>query len=617
MSQDDRRVRLFKTQLKYENDIVTARQKARRLCQALGFDGQDQSRVATALSELARNAYQYAGSGAVEFFVSTDDNQTLFISVVDSGPGVADLDSILDGSYVSRTGMGIGLSGSKMLVDLFDVESTPKRGTRVTIGKRLPPRARAFSREELGLLSEKLIAGPPETAFEEIRNQNRDLIAALEELGARRQELSELNRELAETNRGVVALYAELDEKAASLQRANEVKTSFLANMTHEFRTPLSSIISLTRLLLQEVDGPLSDEQTRQVNFIRDSGEALLSLVNDLLDIAKVEAGKVALHPSKFTIGELMGGIRGMFRPIMGSDSSIELAVDWIGEYPELETDQGKLSQILRNLVSNAIKFTEKGRVSAFAQCDAQWVRITISDTGIGIDPKHLESIFEDFSQVPSPTQRRSQGTGLGLPLSRKLARLLGGNLRVESGPEQGSTFILEIPRVYSGSREGVLIEASAPRADAAAAKADAPKNSRAGPSFRVLVIDDDEASRYLIKSLLGAEFDAEFLEESTGPGGLATAIAETPDLVLLDLGMPEMDGFEVLRRMRLNGATKETPVIINTSRPLSTVENEALRKATAGVLSKERGDSAESLGDLRRALANAGFDYGARRDDA
>ncbi len=592
---------LFKIAIKYEPDIVTARQRTRRISELLGFDQQDQARLATAVSELARNVHQYAGGGKVEFFFNVNPPQTLFVRVSDSGPGIQDLDAVLGGMYVSPTGMGVGLTGTRKLMDEFELTSSTA-GTVVIIGKYLDRRARLLTKEDLGVLMGQLIAKQSGSPFEEIQNQNRDLLNALEEVRAAKEELAQLNNELAETNRGVVALYAELDEKAASLQRANEVKTSFLSNMTHEFRTPLGSIISLTRILLDRVDGPLTAEQEKQVNYIRKSSEGLLELVNDLLDLAKVEAGKVSINASEFHVDELLSGLRGLFRPIMGADSNLELTIETEGAEFEIVTDQAKLSQILRNLISNAIKYTERGSVRVRAHRGGNdRIHFSVSDTGIGIAPDHLETIFEDFSQVDSKLQKKQKGTGLGLPLSRKLARLLGGEIRVESQEGKGSVFHLSLPRIYGGGQEGVLFSSEEPAPDV---------TSMASDKFRVLIVDDDEPSRYVLRSLVMREISADFFEAENGRLGLDAIRTWKPDVVFLDLTMPILDGFEVLRQLKEQPENASLPVIVNTAKALSSYEQDYLEKNAIAVVSKDRLDEEKARSEIRESLRRAGFDY-------
>ncbi len=261
-----------------------------------------------------------------------------------------------------------------------------------------------------------------------------------------------LNRELEDTNRGVVALYAELDERADYLRRASELKTKFLSNVSHEFRTPLNSVISLARLLMDRVDGDLNAEQMKQVRFIESSARDLQEMVNDLLDLAKVEAGKIRIRPKEFEIHELFSALKGMLKPLLADNNSVELNFEDAQDLPKLYTDEGKVSQILRNLISNALKFTPSGhvRVSAELQGD-NFVLFCVEDTGIGIPGEHHEDIFREFSQVENPLQDRHRGTGLGLPLCRNLALLLGGKIWLESEPGQGSRFYVALPVIYVG----------------------------------------------------------------------------------------------------------------------------------------------------------------------
>jgi signal transduction histidine kinase len=258
-------------------------------------------------------------------------------------------------------------------------------------------------------------------------------------------ELEALAQELAETNNGVVALYAELDDRAEQLRQASDLKSRFLSYMSHEFRTPLGSITSLANILLSRMDGELSEEQARQVGFIRDSASELTEMVNDLLDLAKVEAGRIVISPDWFEMVDLFSTLRGMFRPIVDS-KSIELVFEPPVGAPRLFTDHKKLSQVLRNLISNSLKFTQEGTVRVGASSDGDHVVFTVVDTGIGIAENHQQMLFQDFVQIDSPLQRRLRGTGLGLSLSRKLTELLGGQIGVRSQLGAGSTFWVRIP---------------------------------------------------------------------------------------------------------------------------------------------------------------------------
>ena len=262
-------------------------------------------------------------------------------------------------------------------------------------------------------------------------------------------ELEALGQELAETNNGVVALYAELDDRAEQLRQASDLKSRFLSYMSHEFRTPLGSITSLASILLSRMDGELTEEQARQVGFIRDSASELTEMVNDLLDLAKVEAGRIVISPDWFEMVDLFSTLRGMFRPIVDSQS-IELVFEPPVGMPRLYTDHKKLAQVLRNLISNSLKFTPEGTVRVGAHGDGDHVVFTVTDTGIGIAENHQRMLFQDFVQIDSPIQRRLRGTGLGLSLSRKLTELLGGQIGVRSQLGEGSSFWVRIPAHFA-----------------------------------------------------------------------------------------------------------------------------------------------------------------------
>ena len=255
-----------------------------------------------------------------------------------------------------------------------------------------------------------------------------------------------LRAELEETNQGVLALYAELDIQAEQLRQASDLKSRFLSYMSHEFRTPLGSILSITGLLTDELDGPLSAEQHRQVTFISTATRELSDMVDDLLDLAKIEAGRISISPAWFDMLDLFTALRGMFRPIVDA-TAVDLIFEEPTGLPRLYTDDKKLAQILRNFISNALKFTAQGEVRVSAQLYGDdRIRFAVRDTGIGIAAELLDTLFEDFTQVDSPLQKRFRGTGLGLSLCKRFAMLLGGEVGVHSEPGEGSTFFVVIP---------------------------------------------------------------------------------------------------------------------------------------------------------------------------
>jgi signal transduction histidine kinase/CheY-like chemotaxis protein len=706
--------RVVTVALKFEDDVVLARQRARQLARLLGFDAQDQTRIATAVSEIARNAFRYAGGGKVEFGIEGRTPPQLFeIVVSDEGPGISRLPDILEGVYRSSTGMGLGIIGARRLMDQFEIASAPGQGTRVVLRKLLPPGSPVLEPPRMAALGEELAREVPRGPLEEIQRQNQELIHALDELRRRQDELEHLNRELEDTNRGVVALYAELDEKADHLRRADELKSRFLSNMSHEFRTPLNSILALSHLLLDRIDGPLTPEQAKQVTFIRQGASALTELVNDLLDLAKVEAGKITVRPVEFEVENMFGALRGMLRPLLVNESLL-LVFEPADTLPPLYTDEGKVSQILRNFISNALKYTERGevRVRATLGPGGESVSFEVADTGIGIPLDEQERIFEEFVQVENPLQHRVKGTGLGLPLSRRLAELLGGEVRVASTVGVGSTFTASIPCTYVPKtrpseeaelvleeRAGrpVLVVENDPRAlsiydrylrdstfrmvpartlrDARralavetphvivldvllegedtwkfladlktrAATRDIPvivvssvDDRRKGFALgadaygvkpvtgswllgelerltgegrvpEVLIIDDDDVARYVLKRLL-SHVRCAITEMPNGTDGLRTARDLRPDIVFLDLTMPDISGADVLARLKEDPVTAPIPVVVVTSRILEPEELTELESRAVAVLSKDQTSREDAVSLIQETWVKAGL---------
>jgi signal transduction histidine kinase len=273
-----------------------------------------------------------------------------------------------------------------------------------------------------------------------------DLRPLAEQLADAQAQVAALSAELDETNRGVLALYGELDMQADALRHANELKSRFLAYMSHEFRTPLGAIQSITRLLIDRLDGPLTEEQDRQVRFIQHTALEFSEMVNDLLDLAKVEAGRIDVSPAWFDMVDLFAALRGMFKPVLTNPDVVLVFEDPV-DVPMVFNDDRKLAQILRNYISNALKFTQRGEVRVAARrTDDGQVVFSVADTGIGIAKEYHHAIFQDFSQIDSPIQKSLRGTGLGLSLSRRLAELLDGHVSMDSAPDRGSTFYVTIP---------------------------------------------------------------------------------------------------------------------------------------------------------------------------
>jgi signal transduction histidine kinase/ActR/RegA family two-component response regulator len=548
-------LRLLSVGIRAEHDVVACRQRARQIAALCGFGLQDQARIATAASEIARNAYNYAAPGRAEFIVEGETApQVLTIRITDQGPGIAELDRILAGQYQSQTGMGAGLVGAQRLMDRFTIDSSPGAGTVVELRKLLPAQAPLLTPAMAGDIGARLAALPTDATLTEVQQQNRELLTALAELKARQEELLQLTRELEDTNRGVVALYAELDEKAGHLRRADEMKSRFLSNMSHEFRTPLSSIRALSKLLLDRVDGELTGEQEKQVNFILRGAEDLSELVNDLLDLAKIEAGKIDIRPSSFAVSDLFSALRGMLRPLLVSDS-VRLEFDETGQLPDLYTDEAKLSQIVRNFISNALKFTDAGevRVSAAVLPAEGAVRVSVRDTGVGIPEASQLLVFEEFTQIENRLQQRVKGTGLGLPLCRKLASLLGGRVELESALGVGSTFSVVLPLRCAPPQAGGEASASAP-----ASREDADRR------LPVLVVEDEESTCLLYQRfLLGSAFRPVFAASVREAD--AQWLAQPPVAVLLDVSLKGEDSWRWLTDIKNDPRRGAVPVVLAT----------------------------------------------------
>ena len=535
--------------VRHDQDVVTARQRAVHVAQLLGLDVSEQTRIATAVSEIVRNAFRYAKGGTITFEIDEQQQpQCLVIRVTDRGPGIPNLEEVMSGRYRSPTGMGLGLAGARRLMDRFALESSPS-GTSVTLSKFLPEllpvtldRARA--------IAETVAQRRPGSLLEEIQTQNQELLRALDELQNKQQELVRLNRELEDTNRGVVALYAELDEKADHLRRADELKSRFLSNMTHEFRTPVNSIIGLSNLLLEDYQREGRDP-TPEVVYIRQAAEQLSEFVNDLLDLAKVEAGKTILRPVGFAVDDLFGALRGMLKPLL-LNQSVALIFEDANHIAPLYTDEGKVSQILRNLISNALKFTERGevRIAVSSADEGDTIIFSVSDTGIGIAADDQPKIFEEFAQLEHRLQRRVRGTGLGLPLSRRLAELLGGSLTVESEPGVGSTFSLTIPSHLPAARPPASIDW-------------VPERGKAP----LLLIEDAPDAQYLYEKVLRTSSFQVYPALTIAEAEVALD-RMAPAIIVLDIVLGGEHAWDMLSRLRRDERTSKTPIVVVSSLP-------------------------------------------------
>ncbi len=541
---------IMKVGVRYEQDIVLARQRARQIAREIGLDTVTQARISTSVSEIARNAFQYAGGGEVELLLRGDDNsQALVIVIRDQGPGIAHLKEILDNRFTSRTGMGRGLLGARRLMDDLRVETGPGQGTVVTMLKTLPAKLPAVTAEMVAGIAEKLQKAQPENPFAEIQQQNQELLQAYQQLKMKQEELERLNQELEDTNRGVLALYAEIDERSTRVRLDSEIRARFFSGMSHELRTPINSILSLSRLLLDRADGDLTKEQERQVFYIKAASESLSGLINDLLDISRFQAGKITPHISEFTVEQVFSTLKGMIRPLLGN-SSVNLVFAESAGLPVLRTDEGKISQVLRNLAANAVKFTEAGevRIAAGPGPERGTICFSVADTGIGIAPEDLDRIFEEYVQLPTTLPEKMRGSGLGLALSRKLVEFLGGTISVESTVGSGSKFSFQIPVDFS-DKEPEEAEKTGTVA------VDSTRN-------QVLVVEDDPATMLLYESYFkGTGF--EIIQARTiGQARELLAMAR-PSAIVLDIILEKELTWDFLRSLKEDPETSMIPVII------------------------------------------------------
>ena len=424
---------------------------------------------------------------------------------------------------------------SNGVASTFFVAARPRAGSIDVLACRLPPEY-AASLERV------------QESMDEIVTLNRQMVQQKRQIEDQRDALQRTVQELDESNRGIRSLHLELEEKAEFLQRAAEIKSRVVANISHEFRTPLHTILGLSRLLLDLDGGPLTPEQQRQVQYLRTSAEELSLMVDDMLDLSSAESGRVVLRPQRFSAAEFFAALRGTLRPMISVPERIELKFDEPAQDLVLETDQSKLSQILRNLIVNGLKFTESGHVLVSARRENGEAIFEVEDTGIGIDAGNLETIFEEFSQVDSPLQRRNRGAGLGLPLSRKLAELLGGSLTVKSTPGRGSTFTLRVPAMHPDVSDLSELESR-------------PLDPSRAP---ILVVEDDRKTIFIYERYLAMTgfqvVPARTVEE-------AERKLETlrPTAIVLDIMLEGESTWNFLNRLKQDPKTRDVPVLVVT----------------------------------------------------
>src|SRR5688572_23366 len=425
------RIPLITVALRGENDLLLARQRSRRITQLLGFSTGDSTRITTALAEMARNALVYGRGGTVAFLIEDEQHgaQALAIHVIDEGPGIPNLETILAGRYGSTTGMGVGITGSRGLMDRFHIETTAGKGTRVRMSKLLPASAPRVGTVEIARLTDALSARGDGSPFGELQLQNQELLHALEEVTRRQAEVERL---------GVVAEHARIRAEEAQLvaERSVAVQERFMALTTHEIRTPLNAMLGYLELLEMELKASLSEKQADYFMRVQRACKHLVGITNDFLDMAKGEAGhlQVARHPgaARLAISEAAA----LVAP-QAAARSVEITLIETVERIKYLGDADRVRQVLINILGNAVSFTPTGgtiRVTAArvenrpdgsSLTGGPWCAIRVEDSGPGIPPEKLSHVFEPFVQIAG-AQGGRRGTGLGLTVSRQLALLMG-----------------------------------------------------------------------------------------------------------------------------------------------------------------------------------------------
>ena len=398
----------------------------------------------------------------------------------------------------------------------------------------------------------------------ELLEMNQELEVQAEELQAQSEELKSQSEELQEQN-------MELDMQKKQVEEANRLKSEFISNMSHELRTPLNSILALSRVLSMRAKNKLDEEELNYLEIVERNGKQLLALINDILDLSKIEAGKMDVDCKKISLRLLLEGIIDSLEPI-AMKKGVSISLDIPDTLPGIETDELKLHQIFLNVIGNAVKFTEKGKVEITASHDTELVKIKVSDSGIGIPEKSLKTIFEEFRQVDGSSSRQYEGTGLGLSIVKKMIHILDGSIHVESKLGKGSVFTVSIP--FRCNKELLNSDPSFKEDSDAYTISQAAYDkflSGAG-NIRILLVEDTEASVIQVKLLLENEgFTIDVA--SGGKEAIEYLRNNIPDGIILDLMMPEVDGFEVLSHIRRLDTHKDIPVLILTAKDLSIKE--------------------------------------------
>ena len=439
--------RLMTVAIKTELDVVACRQRARQIAALCSFSAQDQARISTAVSEFARNVFNYADGGKVEFAVAEDTApQTLVIRIEDEGPGIESLDLILAGRFQSTTGLGLGILGARRLVEQCDITTVKGVGTTIVLKKALPGHAPVVTPAEIGAFGTQLAALPNNVALSEVQQQNRELIDALDALQERQDELLQVTKILESTNRSMAALNAQLDEKARRLEDSDRRKDEFLAILSHELRGPLSATGMAAQLLSVP---PVPEPRAVQLGQVisRQIGH-MTRLVEDLLDVSRVSRGLVILEKTAVDLRAIVQDSLEQVWPFIKRKSH-EVDVSMPSGHCWIQGDRTRLVQVVCNLLSNVVRYTPAGgHIALSLVVEESTVVLTVKDDGIGLSPALLPHLFDLYVQAERSSDGKNGGLGLGLALVKSLVEAHGGTITAASdGKGMGSTFSVRLER--------------------------------------------------------------------------------------------------------------------------------------------------------------------------
>jgi len=424
--------------------------------------------------------------------------------------------------------------------------------------------------------------------LEQLEHQNRELEAQKTELASQSAELLAQNREL------------EMQKK--QLFEASRLKTNFLSNMSHELRTPLNSVIALSGVLSRRLDKKIPVEEFSYLEVIERNGKHLLSLINDILDISRIEAGREEVEITKFDMSNLVTEVIGMIHP-QAHQKNIELSYRDAATHHFIESDADKCRHILQNLIANAVKFTERGRVEITARQSGEIIELTVTDTGIGITDAQSPHIFDEFRQADGSTSRRFGGTGLGLAIAKKYANLLGGTISVKSIHGTGSAFTLSLPLSYTVVDK--MAEADITTIFSPEIKQMPQHPDAAFPWKTILLVEDSEPAVIQMKDIL-SENGYRIIVAGGGGEALGVIAQTIPDAMILDLMMPGIDGFEVLRTLREAEPTAHIPVLILTAKHITKEELRFLKRNNVHQLIQKGDVNRDELLNAVAAMVNA-----------